>query len=618
MYLLSHGDRRGSGRENCYLERIYSLGNRAHRQSRRWAFYFLPEFESENMSTVASPQKETKAQRAERLKSEKNPWECLNEIREFAQKGLSAVPDAWIKTYFRWWGVYTQGDGGGVTGGSGGEGKSTPYFMLRIRLSNGIVTAPQLRAIAGLADNYAGGIADITVRQNIQLHWLTIKDLPNVLQTLFDTGLTSMATCGDVTRTITGCPLAGLHAHELCDASPLVEEVTQHLVNNPEFYNLPRKYKISISGCPDWCSYPEINDLAFTPAVRERDGKTEAGFSVRVGGGLSTDPHLAVRLNAFVRWDQVVPVTHAISQLFREADVLRENRERARLKFLFLQHGWNAGTFLEALERKLGYKLDAAVHEQPPNDVYRDHTGIHPQKQPGLFYVGAAVLRGRITPEQMRVAAHLAEHYADGQLRTTNTQNLVIVNVPREKTHAVALALEKAGLHVSASTFWRGAVACTGSEFCKLAITETKAFTRWLVEELEERLPGFDQQLKLNVTGCPNSCGQHRIADIGLEGKKIKAEGRVQDAYYFCLGGAVGEHAGFARPVGYRCPASEVPDAIERLLRSYLDLRHDGENLRQFFARHSEGALRALLAGQELAAVLRDPPPGRVPHGLEG
>jgi sulfite reductase (ferredoxin) len=161
-------------------------------------------------------------------------------------------------------------------------------------------------------------------------------------------------------------------------------------------------------------------------------------------------------------------------------------------------------------------------------------------------------------------------------------------------------------------------VACTGSEFCKLAITETKAFTRWLVEELEERIPEFDQQLKLNVTGCPNSCGQHRIADIGLEGKKLKIAGRIQDAYYFCLGGAVGEHAGFGRPVGYRCAASEVPDAIERLLHSYLDERRSGENLRQFFARHSETALRTFLAGQALPPVLRDPSPGRVPHGVEG
>lgn len=569
-------------------------------------------------SEAAIPVKETKAQRAERLKREKNPLECFEEIRQFARQGLSAVPDTWIKTYFRWWGVYTQGDGGGAIGGSNGEGRATPYFMLRIRLSNGFVSAPQLRTIAGLAEKYAGGIADITVRQNIQLHWITIKDLPEVLQALFDTGLTSMATCGDVTRTVTGCPLAGLDAHELCDASPLVDEVTKQLATNPDFYNLPRKFKISISGCQDWCAYPEINDLAFTPAFREQVGKREIGFSIRVAGGLSTEPHLAVRLNAFVRWEQVIPVTRAVGELFRDADALRENRERARLKYLFLQHGWTAESFLQEVERRLGYKLDPAVPELPPDDVFRDHVGVHSQKQTGLFYVGASVLRGRLTPQQLRMACDLAERYGSGDLRTTNTQNLVIVNVPREKTAAVVLALETAGLHVAASAFWRGAVACTGSEFCKLAITETKAFTRWLVEELEDRLPAFDQQLKLNVTGCPNSCGQHRIADIGLEGKKLKVNGCIQDAYYFCLGGAVGEHAGFARAVGFRCTAIEVPDAIERLLRSYLEERHTGENLRQFFARHSESALRAFLAGQELAPVLRDPAPGRVPHGLEG
>jgi len=571
------------------------------------------------MSVVpAAPIKETKAQRAERLKSQKNPWECFEEIRQFAARGHAAIPDEWLKTYLRWWGVYTQGDGAGAIGGAGGEGRSTPYFMLRIRLSNGFINARQLRAVAGLAEKYANGIADITVRQNIQLHWITIKDLPEVLQMLFDIGLTSIATCGDVTRNITGCPLAGLDAHELCDASPLVEEAVRLLVNNPDFYNLPRKYKISISGCPDWCSYPEINDLAFTPVRHERDGQTETGFSIRVGGGLSTEPHLAVRLNAFVRWEQVIAVIKAVSDLFREADVLRENRERARLKYLFLQHGWTAESFLQSIERKLGYKLAHAAPEVAPNDVFRDHVGIHPQKQSGLFYVGAPVLRGRITPAQLRAAADLAERHGNGELRTTNTQNLIIVNVPRDKTSAVALALESAGLRVGASPFWRGAVACTGSEFCKLAITETKAFTRWLVEEMEERLPQFDQQLKLNVTGCPNSCGQHRIADIGLEGKKIKTAGRTQDAYYFCLGGAVGEHAGFARPIGYRCAANEVPDAIERLLRTYLEMRRSRENLRQFFARHSDSALRAFLAGQELPAVLRDPSPGRVPSGLEG
>jgi sulfite reductase (ferredoxin) len=570
------------------------------------------------MGATAEVLKETKAQRVERFKREKNPWECLDEIRAFAAQGHAAIPEAWLKTYFRWWGIYTQGDGAGATGGSGGEGKAVPYFMLRIRLGGGALDSRQLRTVADLSERYARGSADITVRQNIQLHWVTIDDLPEVMETLFATGLTSMSTCGDVTRNITGCPLAGLDGGELCDATPLIREATDLLVGNEEFYNLPRKYKISISGCRDWCSYPEINDLAFTPVVRKAGGKEEIGFSVRVGGGLSTDPHLAVRLNAFVLWDQVIPVTKAVSELFRDAASLRDNRERARLKFLFLQQGWTADSFLAEVERRLGFTLDPAVPEEVPADVFRDHAGVHPQKQPGLFYVGAAVLRGRITPDQMRAAADLADRYGNGELRTTNTQNLIVVNVPAAQTQAVALGLETAELHVKASTFWRGTVACTGTEFCKLAITETKSFTRWLVEELEDRLPGFDQQLKLNVTGCPNSCGQHRIADIGLEGKKIKVDGVLQDAYYFCLGGAVGEHAGFGRPVGYRCAAAEVPEAITRMLRTYLRSRYRGEDLRQFFARHSDIELRTFLAGAAVAEVERDASPGKPPRGVEG
>ncbi|HKE31916.1 MAG TPA: nitrite reductase [Candidatus Angelobacter sp.] len=565
------------------------------------------------MSTQTIPQTETKAQRVERFKREKNPWECLKEIRTFARAGYDSIPEPWIKTYFRWWGVYTQGDGAGALGGTGGEGKAVPYFMVRIRLANGFLNSDQLRAIATLAEKYARGVADITVRQNIQLHWVTIQDLPEIIDTLLQTGLTTMSTCGDVTRNITGCPLAGVNANELCDASPLVEQAAGLLVGNPQFYNLPRKYKISISGCRDWCSYPEINDLAFTPAVRNG----EIGFSLRVGGGLSTEPHLAVRLNAFVRWNQVIPVLKAISEIFRESDVLRENRERARLKYLFLRHGWTAETFLQEVERRLGLALESAATEYVPADVFRDHVGVHPQRQPGLFYVGAAVLRGRITPEQMRAAARLADCYGDGELRTTNTQNLILINVPGEKTHAAVTGLNAAGLHVEASPFWRGAVACTGAEFCKLAITETKSFTRWLVEELQEKLPEFDQQLRLNVTGCPNSCGQHRLADIGMEGKKIKVNGKMVDAYYFCLGGSVGEHAGFGRPIGYRCAAEETPDAIERLLRHYLIARWPGENLRQFFTRHSDNELRSFLAGGEVAAALRDPSPGRPSHELE-
>jgi sulfite reductase (ferredoxin) len=567
---------------------------------------------------MANPVKETKAQRVERLKREKNPWQALDEIRRFAREGFQSIPPEWLGTYFRWWGVYTQGDGAGVVAGQGGEGKALPCFMLRIRIPNGLLNSGQLRTVAKLTEQYGRGVADLTVRQNIQLHWITIEALPEVLDALEQCGLGTMGACGDVTRNVTGCPVAGVDAHEICDASPLALEVTRALAGNDGFYNLPRKFKISITGCNIWCPYPEINDVGLTAIRRGAGAHSEVGFSLRVGGGLSTDPHLSARLNAFVRWNQAVPVVKGIAEIFREADQLRENRERARLKFLFLRHGWTARDFQDQLESRLGFPLDPAVEETPPDDVYRDHVGIHPQKQPGLFYVGAAVLRGRITAEQMRATAELADRCASGELRTTNMQNLLIVNVPQQNTAALARELDAIGLRPGGSAFWRGAIACSGSEFCKLAITETKSFSRWLVDELEERLPGFEQHLKLHVTGCPNSCGQHWIADIGIEGKKIKSGDRLLDAYYFCLGGAVGLHQSIARPIGYRCLATEVPDAIERLLQHYLIAKGPAENLRQFFARHSDAELREFLAGELVSAVARDPSPGRVPHAVEG
>ena len=561
--------------------------------------------------------KETKAQRVERLKRASNPWEGLEEIRRFSREGFGSIPPEWLGTYFRWWGVYTQGDGLGVTGGSGGEGKAIERFMVRIRIANGLLNSEQLRTIADLTEHYARGTADITVRQNIQLHYVTIGDLPNVLESLAQVGLNTLGSCGDVTRNLTGCPVAGVDAGEIVDASPLVLAASRMLAGNAEFYNLPRKFKISITGCRVWCPHPEINDVGLTAISRKVGGKTEVGFSLRVAGGLSTEPYLGERLNAFVQWDQVLPVLKGIAELFRDSQVLREHRERARLKFLFLRHGWTAEQFLSELRDRIGFKLDPAEQEQPPSDVYRDHVGIHPQKQAGYSYVGASVLRGRISADQMRAVADLAERFASGDLRTTNMQNLLLVNVPTINADALANELDEIGLTVGGSPFHRGIVACSGTEFCKLAITETKSFSRWLAEELDQRLPGFDQHLKLHVTGCPNSCGQHWIADIGIEGKKIKVQDHLVDAYYFCLGGAVGLHQGIARPVGYRCAATEVPDAIERLLGQYLEERGPGENLRQFFSRHTNEQLREFLAGEAVAAVARDLPLGRVPNGVE-
>jgi sulfite reductase (ferredoxin) len=556
--------------------------------------------------------KETKAQRAERLKREKNPWEAFDEVRQFAREGRSSVVPEWASLYFKWWGIYTQGDGVGATGGKGGEGVTTDYFMMRIGIPNGILTADQLRVIARLAKEHARNLADITVRQAIQLHWLTIESLPEVVDALDAVGLSPKGACGDVVRNVTGCPLAGVSGDEMINAAPLAQEIAQLLTAHEEFYNLPRKFKISVTGCPAWCSVPEINDIALTAATL--DGQT--GYSLRVGGGLSREPHLAVRLDAFVLPDQAVAVVRAIAEIFRDQQGLRESRERARMKYLFLKGGWTADSFLVELQSRLLFKLLPAAPERVPDDIFRDHVGVTPQRQSGLSSIGATVLRGRLSGDQLHAAADLADRYGSGSLRTTVSQNLLFIDIPNSKTGELVRELGKINMHVEGSSFWRGAIACTGTEFCKLAITETKGFTRWIVDELEERLPAFDQQLKLNVTGCPNGCGQHWVADIGIEGKKIKHEGKLTDAYYFCLGGAVGQHAAVARPVGYRCPAPLVPEAIERLLRQYMGGRASNENLRAWFARHSDDELRAYLAGEALAPVERDQPTGAVPHGV--
>jgi sulfite reductase (ferredoxin) len=280
------------------------------------------------------------------------------------------------------------------------------------------------------------------------------------------------------------------------------------------------------------------------------------------------------------------------------------------MKHLFLREGWTKERFLDELQGRLSFKLDPAADEEVPGDVLRDHVGVHRQRQPDLYYLGAAVLRGRTSGEQLEAAADLAERFGNGEVRTTTMQNLLFLNVPKQNVNSLIKELNDIQLKVEGSQFWRGTITCSGTEFCKLAITETKEFARWLVDEMETRLPGFDQQLKLHITGCPNSCGQHWIADVGIEGKKIKQNGKLVDAYYFCVGGGVGSKGAIARPVGYRCPANEIPEALERLLRAYMATRTAEEDLQSYFRRNSNDELRALLAGQVLAPVERDRPSG--------
>ncbi|TMI90881.1 MAG: nitrite reductase [Bacillati bacterium ANGP1] len=541
-----------------------------------------------------APVKETTAQKAERLKLERNPWAILPDIVRYARHGFDSIAPDDLNLRFRWWGLYTQGDGRGALGGA------APFFMARIRIPNGFLFAHQVRTIADLAERYARGVADVTVRQNVQLHWLRIEDVPDVLYTLWRAGLTTIGACGDVTRNLVGCPLAGVDREEICDASPILLQANRMLAGNPEFSNLPRKYKIGITGCRRWCSSPEINDIGLTGIAHPATG--EIGFSARVGGGLSTHPHFGVRLPAFVRWSQALAVVRGITEIFRDSGVLREHRDRARLKYLFVGHGWTAETFLEELTRRIGFALDPDVPETPPPDVYRDHVGIHAQKQDGLCSAGFAILRGRMTVQDIRTVADLADRYGDGSVRLTTMQNVVILNIAAARTPALAQEAAGAGLRLEGSPFWRGTIACTGSEFCKLAVAETKGFARWLVEALEERVPDFDTNLKIHIAGCPNDCGQHWIADVGLQGAKAKVNGQMVDAYDVFLGGGLGAEPQFARRVSVRLAAADVPDTLARLLRIYLDGRRIGESFHAFCRRHTDAELKAHLQPARVGA----------------
>ncbi|HXE31021.1 MAG TPA: nitrite/sulfite reductase [Terriglobales bacterium] len=545
---------------------------------------------------------ETKVQKHERLKREQNPWDELPRLWEAMRGGLGAIAPEDLGTRLRWWGLYTQGDGAGAFGGA------APYFMLRVRIPNGLLTSPQLARIASLARRFGRGLADVTVRQNIQLHWLETENLPTVMQELADVGLTTQSACGDDPRNLTGCPLAGVDPTEYADASALTLAVNRGLLTGGDFYNLPRKFKVCVSGCAHWCPNPEINDAAFTAHPPGAFGDREEWYGLRVGGGLSTTPMLAKALPVRVHRRHVPAVAAAVAGLFRDRDELRQNRAQARLKFLFLKHGWTEERFRLEIEERLGFSLPDAAPDVPPAPEFRDHAGVHAQRQPDLFYAGMSVLRGRVNADQLDEVAAAAAELAGGEIRATAMQSLVIPHIPAANVPALAARLRQVGLPLDASAFRRGVMSCTGKEFCKLAVTETKAFAADLVEELERRLPGFPVPLRVNLNGCPNSCGQHWIADVGLQGMRVKTPEGSVDGFDVYLGGGLGAGATLARKTLGRVRASELPERLEALFRCYLRRRVGEELFRDFVLRVGNPALEAVLgqlpaASEELVQV---------------
>ena len=489
------------------------------------------------------------------------------------------------------------------------------YFMLRTKQPNGFVTPEQLETVADITQRQNKGYADITTRQDFQLHWVHYTEAVGIIQRLQSVGISTLGACGDILRNVVGCPVAGVDKEELLDAGPIAKQVSDCFLGNLEYANLPRKYKIGISGCKTWCSHPELQCVALVGATREVNGQTEIGFDLRVGGGLSTQPFLSQRINAFIKPEEAVEVVRCITEIWRDAPEYREKRHHARFKYLI--HDWGVPKFRQALEERLGRKLDEASPDyQEPPDTYRDHVGVHAQKQRGLYYIGAPVLVGRITSPQMKKVADLCRRYGDGRtIRLTVRQNMLLLNVPEANVEKVVAGLSEVGLSINAHPVRRSVVTCTGTEFCKFAITETKARSRQIVEYLEKRVP-LDEPLRLHITGCPNACAQYQIGNIGMMGSKTKVDGQIVDAYDILVGGQMGRGAAFNHPILRKIPATECAKRLEQLLLGFQKTRKEKEPFNDWCKRIGDEELVRLLSdgSSHPLADAEDVPVPKVPE----
>jgi sulfite reductase (ferredoxin) len=513
----------------------------------------------------------------------------------YAKRGFDSIDPADLRGRFRWYGLYTQrrpGIDGGKTAVLEPEELDDRYFMLRVRIDGGQLSSEQLRVISDISVKYARGTADVTDRQNIQLHWIEIESVPAIWEALEAVGLSTTEACGDTPRVILGCPLAGLDADELIDATPEIAAISDKFIGDPSLSNLPRKFKSSISGCAAQCTHHEINDIAFAAVRHPETG--EVGYDLWVGGGLSTNPMIAKRLGTFVRAGQVPEVWAAVAAVFRDYGY-RRLRHRARIKFLIAD--WGAEKFREILEKEyLGYSLPDGPAPVNVDSAARDHVGVHRQKD-GLSYVGFAPRVGRVNGDLLASIATLADRYGSGRVRTTAEQKMVILDVPDSSVDDLVTELDALGLPAAPSVFRRHTMACTGIEFCKLAIVETKGRAMTLIDELERRLPDFDSPVTINVNGCPNSCARIQTADIGLKGSLVTdASGNQVEGFQIHLGGTLtggdGTGSGFGRKVrGLKATAEELPDYVERVLRRYDAARVTGETFAAWTLRASDEEL---------------------------
>ncbi|MEP7332855.1 MAG: nitrite/sulfite reductase [Terracoccus sp.] len=513
----------------------------------------------------------------------------------YSKEGFDSIPPHDLSGRFRWWGLYTQrrpGIDGGRTALLDDTELSDTYFMMRVRTDGNAVDAHGLRVLGGIATEFARDTADITDRQNIQFHWVGIEDVPEIWNRLESIGLQTTEACGDVPRGFLGSPVAGVAADEIIDPTPVIRAITERYIGDSELANLPRKFKTAITGHPSLDVVHEINDISLVGVVHPELG---AGYDLWVGGGLSVSPRLAERLGAFVTEDQAADVWYGVTCMFRDYGY-RRLRHKARLKFLIAD--WGPAKFREVLEREyLGYHLADGPPPAPATGP-GDHVGVHLQKD-GRHYVGASPVVGRISGTLLTGLGDLIERVGAGRVRFTAHQKLVVLDVPTASVEALVEGLEELGLTARPSPFRRTTMACTGIEFCKLAIVDTKATAAAAITELETRLADvpLDRPILLNVNGCPNSCSRIQTADIGLKGQLIAVDGEQRPGFQVHLGGGLAsvdrDEAGLGRTVrGLKVTTDELPDYVERVVRTYLDARETDESFSAWAARADEDALR--------------------------
>src|SRR5271154_6441820 len=502
----------------------------------------------------------------EKLKVVKDGLDVIYDIYRYAQIGFKAIPEDDFDR-FKWYGVYRQ------------RPKESGYFMLRTKIPGGQLTSAQLAVMAGLADDFGHGFGDITTRQTFQFHWLRIEDFPEGFERLRNVGMTTSGACGD----------------EILDGSSVLRDVNRHMTDNREFSDLPRKYKISLCGCRIHCAQPDINCVGVFGLERMKDGKLEAGFGLKVGGGLSSAPHLAQTLPIFLTPDDVLPAVHFTSVIFRDFGY-REKRNRARFKFLV--HDWGTDKILAKLEELAGRTFQRHDEFVFPEDPETDHLGVHEQKQPGLWYIGVCFAGGRTQGKQLAKVAELAKKYAQSgldRITTTNKQNLILLNIPETNLPALQAELDASGLSWRPSNFRQGCVSCTGMEFCNLAISETKNRMMLLVEQLETECASYKEKIRIHFSGCPSSCGQHQIADIGFRGGSTRVNGVPTECFDMFIGGKLGAGARFNELVKSKVLATDIHKTVGKLLNYYTANRQPNEPFHAFAGRTPKEQIKAAL-----------------------